>query len=88
MLALIGLIGGTAQLFVTQSLRLGEAAVVSPLRYSSIIWAVAFGYLFWGELPDAQVVAGLVVVIASGLYILHRETRLAIVEYRRDMAER
>ncbi len=88
MLALIGLIGGTAQLFVTQSLRLAEAAVVSPLRYSSIIWAVAFGYLFWGELPDAQVVAGLVVVIASGLYILHRETRLAIVEYRRDMAER
>lgn len=79
-LALIGLIGGTAQLFLTQSLRLGEAAVVSPLRYTSIIWVVLFGYIFWGELPDSMVVTGLVVVITSGLYILHREARLALAE--------
>lgn len=87
-LSMIGLVGGTAQLFLTQSLRLGEAAVVSPLRYSSIIWSVLFGYLFWGALPDATVVAGLVIVISSGLYILHRETRLAIVERRRDLPMR
>ena len=84
-LAMIGLIGGTAQLFLTQALRLGEAAVISPLRYSSIIWAVLFGYLFWGALPDMMVVGGLAIVISSGLYILHRETRLAIVERRRDL---
>lgn len=87
-LAMIGLVGGSAQLFLTQSLRLGEAAVVSPLRYSSIIWSVLFGYLFWGALPDAMVVTGLVIVISSGLYILHRETRLAIIERRRDLPER
>jgi drug/metabolite transporter (DMT)-like permease len=87
-LAMIGLIGGTAQLFVTQSLRLGEAAVVSPLRYSSIVWVILFGYLFWGELPDAMVIAGLAIVISSGLYILHRETRLAIIERRRDLPMR
>lgn len=87
-LAMIGLIGGTAQLFVTQSLRLGEAAVVSPLRYSSVIWFVTFGYIFWGELPDMMVVSGLVIVISSGLYILHRETRLAIIERRRDLPNR
>lgn len=87
-LAMIGLIGGTAQLFLTQSLRLGEAAVVSPLRYTSIIWSVLFGYLFWGALPGAMVVGGLVIVISSGLYILHRETRLAIIERRRDLPER
>jgi drug/metabolite transporter (DMT)-like permease len=87
-LAMIGLIGGTAQLFVTQSLRLGEAAVVSPLRYSSIIWVVAFGYVFWGELPDMMVVSGVVIVICSSLYILHRETRLAIIERRRDLPNR
>jgi len=88
MLAMIGLIGGTAQLFLTQSLRLGEAAVVSPLRYSSIIWSVLFGYMFWGALPDAMVVAGLAIVISSGLYILHRETRLAIIQRRGDLPER
>lgn len=87
-LALIGLVGGTAQLFLTQSLRLGEAAVVSPLRYTSIIWAVLFGYIFWDALPDAMVVAGLAIVISSGLYILHRETRLAIIQRRRDITER
>jgi len=87
-LATIGLIGGTAQLFLTQSLRLGEAAVVSPLRYSSIVWVVAFGYVFWGELPDMMVVSGLVTVICSGLYILHRETRLAIIERRQGLPER
>ena len=87
-LAMIGLIGGTAQLFVTQSLRMGEAAVVSPLRYSSIIWVVIFGYVFWGELPDMMVVSGVVIVICSGLYILHRETRLAIIERRRDLPNR
>lgn len=88
-MAMIGLVGGTAQLFLTQSLRLGEAAVVSPLRYSSIIWAVLFGYIFWGALPDAMVVAGLVIVICSGLYILHREARLAIIQRReRDLPER
>ena len=87
-LSMIGLIGGTAQLFVTQSLRLGEAAVVAPLRYSSIIWVVTFGYIFWGELPDMMVVTGLVIVICSGLYILHRETRLAIIERRRDLPVR
>ena len=87
-LAMIGLVGGTAQLFLTQSLRLGEAAVVSPLRYTSIIWAVLFGYIFWDALPDALVVAGLAIVISSGLYILHRETRLAIIQRRRDITER
>lgn len=87
-LAMIGLIGGTAQLFVTQSLRLGEAAVVSPLRYSSILWVVTFGYIFWGELPDMMVLAGLIIVICSGLYILHRETRLAIIERRLDLPNR
>ncbi len=87
-MAMIGLIGGTAQLFLTQALRLGEVAVVSPLRYTSIIWSVLFGYIFWDTLPDKMVVAGLVIVICSGLYILHRETRLAIVERRRDLPNR
>lgn len=87
-MAMIGLIGGTAQLFLTQSLRLGEAAVVSPLRYTSIIWSVLFGYIFWDALPDAMVVGGLAIVISSGLYILHRETRLAIIQRRSDLPER
>ncbi len=40
-----------------------------------MIWASLFGYLVFGELPTPPVLAGAVVVIGSGLYILHRETQ-------------
>lgn len=82
-LAAVGLIGGIAQIFMSQAFRLAEAGIISPLKYSSMIWVVLFGYLLWGELPALHVVIGVSIVIASGLYILHRETRLAILERRR-----
>lgn len=83
LLALVGIIGGIAQLFMSQAFRLAETGVIGPLKYSSMIWVVLFGYLVWGELPAPHVVLGTAIVIASGLYILHRETRLAILERRR-----
>ena len=50
-----------------------EMSVLGSLRYSSILWALAIGYVMWGDVPNALAVAGIVVVAASGLYILHRE---------------
>lgn len=82
MLAMVGIIGGIAQLFMTKAFRLGEAAVISPLKYSSMIWVVLFGYIIWGELPALHVVVGVAIVIASGLYIVHREAALAIARRR------
>ncbi len=73
--AFIGVTGAAAQLLVTQAYRLAPAAVVAPFDYTALIWAVGLGYMFWGDLPGPRVIAGIVVVIASGLYILHRETR-------------
>ena len=70
----LGLIGGTAQLFMTQAFRLAPAAVVAPFEYTAIIWAISLGYLLFGDMPDSWTLAGAGVVIASGLYILHRET--------------
>ena len=56
------------------SLRSGaEMSVLGSLRYSSILWALAIGYVMWGDVPNALAVAGIVVGAASGLYILHRE---------------
>ena len=74
-MALNGLIFGAAQYALILAFRQGEAAVVAPFRYSAAIWAVTFGYLMFGDLPDLFVIVGGVTVIASGLYILHRETR-------------
>ena len=70
----VGLLGGAAQLFMTQAFRLAPAAVIAPFEYLAILFGIGFGYAFWGELPDRWTVLGAGVVVASGLYILHRET--------------
>lgn len=75
LMALNGFIFGGAQYAMILAFQNGEAAVVAPFRYSAAIWAVSFGYLMFGDLPDWFVVVGGTIVIASGLYILHRETR-------------
>lgn len=70
----LGLLGGSAQLFMTQAFRLAPAAAIAPFEYLAILFGIGFGYAFWGELPDRWTVLGAAVVVASGLYILHRET--------------
>lgn len=74
-LALIGVIGGAAQLILTQSFRLAPVSLLTPFEYVAMVWAVLFGWMFWNELPDPYFYAGAPLVIAAGLYILHRETR-------------
>jgi len=74
MLAAVGLCGGFAQLFMTYAFKLAPASLIAPFEYSAMIWGVLFGWLIWSELPDAYILTGAAIVIASGLYILHRET--------------
>ena len=70
-----GLCGGCGQLMLTRAYSLAPAAVVAPLNYASLLLAVAFGWLLWGEVPTGTMAAGAAVVMASGLYILDRETQ-------------
>ena len=56
------------------SFRYAEAALVTPFKYTSIIWGIVVGFLVWGDLPDQWTIAGSLIVIASGIYILSRET--------------
>jgi drug/metabolite transporter (DMT)-like permease len=55
---------------------LGPAAIVAPFDYTALVWASLFGWLIWGEVPDAWTYAGAAVIIASGIYIVIRETRM------------
>ena len=73
-LVLIGLIGGLAQMALTQAYRLAPVSTVAPFEYSSLLFAAVLGYSIWGQTPDRFVWLGAVLVMASGLYILHRET--------------
>ena len=68
-----GLVNGSAHFLIIESYRVAEAAVVSPFKYSTLIWATLFGYLLWGHVPDRWIVIGTLPVIGSGLYLLRRE---------------
>ncbi len=73
--ALAGLLLGGAHYLMIESFRFAEVALVAPFKYASMLWATLFGFLVWGHLPDSWMLTGSAMVIASGLYILHRETR-------------
>lgn len=75
LLVAVGLVGGVGQILITHAFRSAPVAVVSPFQYTSILWGLTLGYGFFGDLPDAIMLVGAAIVVASGLYILYRETR-------------
>ncbi|WNO53315.1 DMT family transporter [Stakelama saccharophila] len=77
MLAGIGIIGGMGQLSLTAALRFAPVSAVVPMDYSSLIWATMYGFLLFGVLPTTATLIGAPIIIASGLYIVWREHRLA-----------
>ncbi|MDX1432772.1 MAG: DMT family transporter [Gammaproteobacteria bacterium] len=66
-----------AQGLMIESFRLGEVGLVGPFKYTSLVWAVLLGFLVWGDLPGPWTLTGATLVVASGLYIWHRERTLA-----------
>jgi drug/metabolite transporter (DMT)-like permease len=61
---------------IGQAFRMASASVVAPFDYSALLWASLWGWMIWGELPDAATYAGAAVIIASAVYIVLREARL------------
>ena len=72
--ALVATLNVAASLIVIAAFRAGEAAVVSPMNYSQIIWATGFGVLLFGEVPNGGTLLGSAIIIASGLFIIIRES--------------
>lgn len=64
-----------ANTFIIIALRTGEIAVVAPFRYVAAPLSIAIGYWWWGDMPDALAFVGIGLVIAAGIYTLHRERR-------------
>ncbi len=58
----------------------GEAAIVAPMQYSQILWAIAYGMLLFGEKPEQMTLVGSAVIISSGMYIVFRESRTNVSE--------
>lgn len=74
LLMLVGLLGGSAQYVMVEAFRWGPVSVLAPFEYTAIFWSLGFGYTVFGETASAEMLAGAAVIVASGLYILHRET--------------
>jgi len=83
-MASAGVLVGSAQYLVIHAFHVAEASLIIPFKYLTLIWGALFGFLIWDHLPDRWIVAGSVLLIGSGLYIMHRETRL----HRRPAAGR
>jgi drug/metabolite transporter (DMT)-like permease len=77
LLALLGMVAMVAHVCVNRSLKLAPASTVVPYQYTTIVWAVLFGYLVFGDVPDGFMVAGAAIIIGAGLFIFLRERRLA-----------
>ncbi|WP_133485137.1 DMT family transporter [Aliiroseovarius marinus] len=76
--ASVGVMSVFAQMMIIIAYRSAPAAVVAPTQYSQILWATAFGALFFDELPDMWVGVGAAVIIASGVFIVWRESRPSV----------
>ncbi len=62
-----------ANVFIIRAFRGTEVSVVAPFRYSGVLWAVLLGFLIWGDIPNPLAILGTAILVASGLYIMHRE---------------
>ena len=76
LLVLIGVLGGIGQLLMTTSYRHATASTLANFDYAAMIWAVLLGWLFFSEVPAAEVFGGASIVVASGLFIVWRERQL------------
>jgi len=76
-LALIGLSGALGQYWLTEAFRRAPPSVVGPFEYTSMVWAFAIDWVFWSATPSRALLLGAGVVIASGIFVIADEHRLA-----------
>ena len=73
LLSSIGILGGTANLWLSQSYKFSEVSLVSPLKYLALVFAIVFGYFVWDEIPTLKTLMGALLVILSSFIIFRRE---------------
>jgi drug/metabolite transporter (DMT)-like permease len=76
LLALIGIFGSVANLLLTQSYKLAEVSLTTPLKYLALVYAIAFGFFIFQEIPSSYTILGATLVVVSSLVIFTRERQL------------
>jgi drug/metabolite transporter (DMT)-like permease len=78
MLVTAGIAGGIAQILLTESFRHADVSLVAPFEYTSLLLSLAVGYVFFGDVPTPVMLAGALVVVGAGLFIIYREHQLGL----------
>ena len=76
LMALCGLIAAVGFYGIAQAYRIGASSAVAPFEYSGIVWGTFWGFVIWSEVPDTTTIVGILIVVASGIYVLRREARV------------
>tara|TARA_Y100000590_G_scaffold395382_1_gene475307 strand:- start:827 stop:1708 length:882 start_codon:yes stop_codon:yes gene_type:complete len=76
LLSLVGILGGVANLLLTQSYKFSDVSLVTPLKYLALVFAIIFGYFIWNEIPTSKTLFGASLVIISSIIIFRREMLL------------
>ena len=76
LLSSVGILGGVANLWLSQSYKFSEVSLVTPLKYLGLIFGIFFGYIIWDEVPSLKTLLGALLVIFSSIIIFRREILL------------
>lgn len=77
LLGSLGILGGVGHWLFLHAYRLAPASSIAPFLYTQLLTMVAFGYAVFGDLPDLWTLAGAGLIVASGVYLVHRERQVA-----------
>lgn len=86
-LLMLGVFGGFGHWLLINAYRQASATALAPYPYLQMVWMIAAGYLVFDQLPDGWTLAGAAIIVASGLYIVHREHRLRLQSRSQPNAE-
>lgn len=73
LLIVIGILGGAAQVMLTEAWASAQVSALAPYSYSSLLWAILFGWIAFGDIPGVLTIAGATLIVVASLYILQRE---------------
>ena len=76
---LLGIVSCLAHLMIVRALKLAPAALLAPLHYTLLLWAVVFGWVFFGDVPGTRILVGSAIVVLAGLFIFHRQKTVSTV---------
>ncbi|WP_235916836.1 MULTISPECIES: DMT family transporter [Alphaproteobacteria] len=76
LLGLLGVVAMGAHMLVNRALKISDAATVAPLQYTLLLWAILFGWMFFGDVPRLTMLLGAALIVGSGMFIFFREQQL------------